>query len=243
LPDDARSRLLNTIRSNIASAGYHITLVQGGRSPRFAYSVGLTDVGDPEVVLAGAASLGAKAVKRVLDQAVERSNIGTLSPGEIVDVPDIGSFQVARADPSWTQRMLLGAFDYYDRRDVTALQLIPDPSLRTIDVPDMSQQWDASREPVWRWLGEDWDLSIPPDAIAVTNLDALRGNPVCEAARWEEAEWELFAGSGPDTPRSEVRVVPLSTLLGFDPSLQAVADLDVGSAIHRDPPGPWEPWG
>jgi hypothetical protein len=242
MSDDDRVRLLDRVRSNIAAEGHHVTLVQGGRVPRFAYSVGLTETGKPELVLAGATSLSAKAVKRVLDQAVQASDDGSLTAGAEFDVPDVGAFRAIPAHPSWIGQMLLGASDYYDRDDLAALQLVPDGSLRTIDVPDMSHPWDPDREPVWRWLREPWDLAVAPSSVAVTNLDALRGQQISEAARWEESDWEMFAGAGPDVPQDQVRVVPLATLVGFDPSLAPVTQLAVGEAIRRVPPGPWEPW-
>lgn len=239
---DDRDQMLNRIRSGIASDGYHVTLVQGGRVPRFAYSVGLTQLGRPEVVLAGATSLSAKGVKQVLDEAVRVSVDRRLATDASFDVPDVGVFSVNEVHHSWSDRLLLGARDYY-ACDVVGLQLVPGEALRTVDVPDMDLPWDAGRESVWRWLVEPWDFPVAPSSVAVTNLDALRGQLVSEAARWEDSDWELFAGAGPDVPRDQVRVVPLATLLGFDPSLEPVTDLDVGTAIHRVPPGPWEPWG
>lgn len=235
--------MLDRIRSSISSAGHHVTLVQGGRMPRFAYTVGLSESGGPEVVIAGTTSLTGRAVKRVLDEAVETFRTGSLTVGSGFDVADIGSFRTGTVDASWAERMLLGAFDYYGRDDVPALQLVPEESIRTIDVPDLSEPWDPAREPVWRWLYESWDFDVSPGSVAVTNLDALCGSPISEAARWEESEWEMFAGAGPDVPREDTRVVPLATLLGYDESLGPVMRLEVGRAIRRVPPGPWEPWG
>ena len=240
---DDRDQLFDRLRSSIASEGYHVTLVQGGRVPRFAYSVGLTERGQREVVLAGVTSLSAKLVKRVLDEAVRASENGALASGAQLDVPDIGAFRVTEAHRSWIARLLLGASDYYDRDDIGGLQLAPEGALRTIDVPDMSHPWDAGREPVWRWLVEAWDLPVAPSSVAVTNLAALRGQLITEAARWEDSEWEIFAGAGPDVARDQVRVVPLATLVGFDPSLAPVTRLEIGEAIRRIPPGPWEQWG
>ena len=62
----------------------------------------------------------------------------------------------------------------------------------------MSQTWSPQSEPVWGWLAEDWNYPVPEKSIAATNLDALRGKPITEVMRWEEEEWEMFAGAGPD---------------------------------------------
>jgi hypothetical protein len=76
----------------------------------------------------------------------------------------------------------------------------------------------------------------------MTNLDALRGAPITEACRWEEDEWEMFAGAGPDVAEEDARLVPLGCLLASDPSLAAVVDLEVGKGLWREPGGAWVPW-
>jgi hypothetical protein len=164
-------------------------------------------------------------------------------PDSSLAVDGVGSFQVGRVHHSWAKELLLGAFDFYGRDDVAALQLVPEAEAWTIDVPDLSAPWSGASEPVWRWLKEPWGLDVSPMSTAVTNLAALRGEPISQAARWEETDWEIFAGAGPDVLNEDMRVVPLATLLGFDPSLEPVTQLEVGSAIRREPPGPWEPWG
>lgn len=71
-------------------------------------------------------------------------------------------------------------------------------------------------------------------STAATDLAALRGDRVTEAARWEEGYWELTAGEGPNVPEDEVRIVPLGTLLAADPSLMPVVSLPVGGGLIRD---------
>jgi hypothetical protein len=139
---------------------------------------------------------------------------------------------------------MLGAFDYYQKRNIPALQVVPDKAHWTIDVPDMSAPWNTTKEPVWRWLHEPWTYPVPEDATAATNLSALRGDGVTEAARWEEDEWEICAGAAPDVPEDEMRVVPLGNLVAADPSLAPVVDLPIGEALRRDPDpdSEWHPW-
>jgi hypothetical protein len=58
----------------------------------------------------------------------------------------------------------------------------------------------------------------------MTNLDALRGAPIVEVARWKDEYWEMLAGSGEDTPEAEARLVTLGFLLAADPSLAPAAE-------------------
>jgi hypothetical protein len=60
--------------------------------------------------------------------------------------------------------------------------------------------------------------------------------------RWDEENWELFAGAGPDVSKDELRVVPLGTLVAADPSLVAVINLEVGAGLWRDDISGWHPW-
>ena len=134
--------------------------------------------------------------------------------------------------------------DFHGGASVSALQIMPDEDHRTIDVPALERPWSAAAEPVWQWLREPWSYPVPRNSFATTHLDALRGERITEAARWEDEQWELFAGAGPDVPLDEVRVVPLGTLLAVDPALDAVTRLDVGRALWRDADdGDWNHWG
>jgi len=147
-------------------------------------------------------------------------------------------------DSSWATEFMLAAFDYYQKRDIPALQIVPDKAHWTIDVPDMSVPWNANTEPAWRWLHEPWTYPVPKNATATTNLAALRGDRITEATRWEEDEWEIFAGAGPDVSQDEMRVVPLGNLVAADESLVPVVNLPVGEGLWRDPEpnSEWHPW-
>jgi hypothetical protein len=234
------------VRSAIADSGHHVTLVQGGPLPRFAYTIGLAPRAGVELVLAGATAFSAEEVGRILDELAavvgRPTTSGDPATGE-VEVAGVGTFALRAAHASWAEALLLGVRDALGDGPVRALQVVPDGDHRTVDVPDMTRPWTAAAEPAWRWLHEAWDQPVPPRSVAVTNVAALRGKPVTEAARWEETEWELFAGAGPDVAPEDVRVVPLATLLGADPSLEAVTALPVGGALWRDARDlRWQPW-
>jgi hypothetical protein len=240
MTQDERELLHAHIRVEIATAGVYAALVQDGQTPRVGYTVGLTEDGLPEVVLAGGMALLAKPVLRTLKSSAVVSRAGRLADGGFLNLPGVGPFRAFTAHPSWARLLLGRARDYYERDDIPALQLVPDGDLRTLDVPDMSAPWDPDAEPIWRWLVEDWDSEFPRDALAVTDLDALRGVPIAQAGRWEGAQWQMFTPTTGAVSPDVVRVVPLATLLTIDPSLEAVIRLRVGDVIRRDPPGPWE---
>ena len=235
-------RMLDRIRSNIAAAGHHVTLVKGGENPKFAYTVGLTETRLPELVLAGATSLTRQQVGRALDAGVAASRDGSVRRGSTLHVEGVGQFELTAVDPSWTRELLLGALHYYRRNDVPALQLVPEESLRTIDVPNLSVPFDPEREPVWRWLIDEWPFEISSDTFVMTNLDALHGHAVTEAGRWEKDHWELFSGAGTDVAEKDARAVPLATLLAYDPTLEPVTRLEVGQGLWRKYMGPWQVW-
>jgi len=112
-------------------------------------------------------------------------------------------------DDAWARSLLLGAFDLYAGEQVVVKQVVPTGDLWTIDVPDLAVASEPGREPVWRFVHQPWDLPIPPAAKAVTELNALRGASISEAARWEEDTWEMFAGEGQSISAEEVQIVPL----------------------------------
>ena len=240
MTDDERELLHAHIRVEIATSGVYAALVQDGQTPRVGYTVGLTEDDLPEVVLAGGMALLAKPVLRTLKSSAVVSRAGRLADGGFLDLPGVGPFRAFAAHPSWARLLLGRARDFYGRDDVPALQLVPDGDLRTLEVPDMSVPWDPEREPIWRWLVEHWDADLPRDALAVTDLAALRGAPITQAGRWEESQWQMFTATTGEVSPDVIRVVPLATLLTIDPSLEPVTRLRVGDVIRRDAAGPWQ---
>ena len=216
-----REQWLALIRSHIERSGHHVTVVKMRETPRFGYTIGLTEAGLPELVVAGAMTLSAREVGDALNAAADTLRAGSRPFGAVHD--------------SWARELLLGAFDVCGD-GVTALQLVP--GRRTIDVPDLSLPWDPEREPVWRWLREPWTFPVPNASIAATGLDVLEGAQVTHAGRWEDGYWELLG----DPPGEEPELVPLGTLVAHDPTLEPVVRLAVGETIKRRPGGPWEPW-
>jgi hypothetical protein len=222
---------MDKIGQDIIDCGYHVTVVQQHSIPRYIYTVGLTEKIGQELVLGGGAILYLNDALSLVGKVVayfQDHNLTDYFPNEH------GFSKLIPVHRSWSSYLLTKANLFYEVPYAPALQLYPDPDYYTIDIPDMSRAWDANAEPAWRWLIEDWRLPIPPGSTAVTNVAALLGSKVTEAARWEEDEWELFAGAGPDVSAEEMRVVPIGTLLGVDSSLMRVIELPVGKAMWRE---------
>jgi hypothetical protein len=234
-----RETALDMIRTHISKHGHHIYYVAGGGPlPCYAYTIGLTERLGVELILAGASYFSKDETFEILNRVAREVDLSTNE----VTCPQ-GRFILRSVDVSWIRPLLLGAIDYYQRDSLRAVQLIPDSAHCTLDVPDMQKPLSGKLEPVWQWVSAPWGYSVPPESTAVTNLAALCGSGVTEAARWEEKRWELFAGAGPDVQEHEMRVVPLGTLLAADPSLVPVLSLPKGAAMWRNSPSEqWQNW-
>jgi hypothetical protein len=237
-----RKAALEQIREHIAKSGHHVYVIVGKATPRFAYTIGVSEWMGVELILAGGFFYSNDEVPPIINEIA--AQLKAQRNRGIFELDEYGSFTLRKVDSSWAMEFMLGAFDYYQKRDMPALQVVPDKAHWTIDVPDMSTPWNATKEPVWQWLHEPWTYPVSEDSTAVTNLAALRGERITEVVRWEEDEWEMFAGAGPDVPKDEMRMVPLGTLLGADKSLVPVVQLAIGEGLWRDPDpnSEWHPW-
>lgn len=230
-----RDEALDQIRANIEKTGWHIYLVSGGESPRYAYTIGLSEIFGSELILAGAAMIASRDVGKLVNSIARECRDNPDAGTGTITVQGIGKFQLHPTDASWRKNMIFGAFDFLDKEDVPALQILPEEDLRTIDVPKMSEPWSPDANPVWRWLDGGW----PYDGIAAsthvtTNLDAMKGFAVSELMRWDAEEWEMYSGDHEDVPEDEVMKVPLATLLAFDASLEPALTVPHGTGLFRD---------
>jgi len=235
-----RAKALALIRENITRYGSHVYSILSGTSPGFTYTIGLRETVGAELVFAGGAFFYGQDVKRIVDQ-ITRQVKQRHSFDLIVPTDSLGVFHLRRVCAEWSRTLLLGARDYYDVDVVDAYQIVPDKERWTIDVPDLGKPWSFATEPVWRWHHEDWSLPIPPSSHAATDMSALRGARVIEAARWEDDYWELFARPGVEQTKEDMRIVPLQTLMAVDTSLHAIVELPVGKGLWRDAHGEWHP--
>ena len=187
--------MLEKIRSNIARDGHHIYLVMGGAEPRFGYTIGVSEVVGFELILAGAAFYSANEVSQLIIAVAAKLKSTNTWQDLRVELESLGAFSLREVDTSWVKKMMLGTLDFYNVSEIPALQIIPDEAHWTVDIPNLTQPWSVTAEPAWRWSDEGWEFPVPEHSTAVTNLDALRGESVTEAMRWEDDEWELFAGA------------------------------------------------
>ncbi|MBO9202785.1 MULTISPECIES: DUF4262 domain-containing protein [Niastella] len=231
------------IQSNINQYGYHITVVRSGSQPRYAYTIGLRELLNFELVFAGAIYYMYEEVIHIVNNVVIALKRNENLDGKIM-VGSLGRFSLMPVDLSWSRLMLLGIFDYYKNDDINVYQIIPDQYHYTLDIPDMSKEWNVSSEPVWQWLVNKWEYEVPENSTVVTNVKALLGEPITEVVRVEENEWEMFAGAGPDVDKKDMRVVSLGTILGIDSTLLPSIHLEPGKGLWRgDADFEWNDWG
>lgn len=237
-----RKAALEKIQQNIDSRGHHIYVVSGTPDPRFAYTIGLSRSLGFELILAGAIFYMLSDVSAIINAVASQLTAESVRQELNLEISSLGVFSLRSVHMSWVKALLLGALDFYQVEEVPALQIVPDQAHWTIDIPNLSEPWSSATAPAWKWLKEPWTLPVPEESMALTNLAALSGARITEAARWEDDYWEIFAGAGPDVEKSDTRVVPLGVLLATDDSLQPVIELSVGSSVWRDEVSDWHPW-
>src|SRR5438874_9765122 len=140
-----KKQALDDIRENIARSGHHIYVVSGGQTPRFAYTIGVSELIGVELILAGAILYMMDGVETIINDIA--GQLRAQPDRRVFEVTGLGSFTLRKVDSSWATEFMLGAFDYYQKRDIPALQIVPDRAHGTIDVPDMSVPWNATTEP------------------------------------------------------------------------------------------------
>ena len=194
------------------------------------------------MIFAGGEYYSADDIKEIIRKV--RDGLESNANWKKLDIPSLGSFSFSKVHATWSKLLMLGAYDYFKVNEVDAWQILPNDEYRTLDIPDLSTEFNETSEPVWKWLVTQWDYAVPKDSTVVTNLASLKGEKVTEVMRWEESEWEMFVGAGPDVPKEEMRVVSLGTLLGIDQTLSPSINLSVGKGLWRDPVKlVWNDWG
>src|SRR5579871_4869031 len=134
-----KKQALDRIRNNIARTGHHIYVITSRTIPRFAYTIGVSESSGLELILAGAIFYMKDEVVKIIDDI--SAQLKTHRDREVFEVPGLGSFTLRKVHGSWSTELMLGAFNYYQKQDIPALQIVPDKAHWTIDVPYMSAPW------------------------------------------------------------------------------------------------------
>ena len=125
MTEHRRRAALTRIQANIETFGYHVYVVTGGPSPRWQYTIGLAPRHGAELLLAGATSYSGDVAFRVLQDLVRRvSEVGT--NGTELPIEGLGIFTLRPVHRSWTDRLALGAQDFYQDENVPVWQIVPD---------------------------------------------------------------------------------------------------------------------
>lgn len=231
LASDEHAARIEKIRSDIERHGLSMVLVPGRPMPRWAYSIGLRQSVGFELIFGGGTYYTAKEIQRIINEIATtlRNDLGLRE----FRLEPLGEFSIRPADSSWAGQLGLAAFDFYSADDLPFMQVLPNADHTTIDIPDMSIPWDPQLEPIWQWLRQPWQFTVPETSTAMTNLPALQGEQITELTRWEQGHWEMFAGPGPDVQPEDARAVPLGTLIANDPTLAQALDLPHGEGLWR----------
>ncbi|SMO77598.1 protein of unknown function [Chryseobacterium rhizoplanae] len=239
-----KEEFFKKIKNNIERDGFHITVVQTSENPRFAYTIGNLEKLQFELILAGNENYLYEDILRIFNSIVPKLSKDINTNEFSLDVNGLGIFRLKQIHDSWSKLMMLGVYDYYKVEGFRAYQILPDNKHYTLDIPDMSIEWNANNI-IWRWLDDKikWNLDVPQDSQIVTEVQVLFGEKITEITRWEENEWEGFTQNGEDVDKDNLRVIPIATLLGIDSSLEPILSLGIEKGLWReDENSEWKSW-
>ncbi|WP_162852440.1 DUF4262 domain-containing protein [Dinghuibacter silviterrae] len=94
------------IQSNIERYGFHITIVGSGIQPRFAYTIGLTELLGFELVFAGGVIYLKDELIVIFNEIVKELNERKDLDLDEIKVKELGAFSLSTVDPSWSKLML-----------------------------------------------------------------------------------------------------------------------------------------
>ncbi|MFM8174460.1 MAG: DUF4262 domain-containing protein [Pirellulaceae bacterium] len=238
-PQSARSK----IQENIQKHRFHLYLIEGPLLPRYAYTVGLSLTTGYELAFAGGSFFRRLDATAIIDRLAKNHLEKATQPPSTQTLEPYGEFYFERIHSSWVNQFLNAIPDYFPEETPPCFQILPDASHSTRDVPQMAAPYSTASHTPWQWIEKPWPFQISKDALAATDLPALRGKRVQEVVRWEEERWELFASPGDQVNPDDCRIVPLAVLLSLDPSLEIVTRLEIGKGYWRDgEKGDWNRW-
>lgn len=206
-----------------------VNAVQQGTVPPYAYSVGLASIAGCELLCAGALRYNVNQVAFIIQSCASQIFEGSGSVPASVYVTDLGSFDLGPVHDNWLSALIPS--QYYRGTSQAWRQLIPVVPAPTVDVPDLAVPPSDGRDPAWRWLGRDWDLSIPVDSRLVTTIDVLSGSAPVTIFRWESDQWEALDKPAKEIAHADARVAPIGILSAIVDDWESFLRLPVGQGL------------
>ncbi|SHF10539.1 DUF4262 domain-containing protein [Chryseobacterium vrystaatense] len=241
-----KKEFLEVITRNIQAKQFHITVVAQSKTPRYAYSVGNYDKYGFELVLAGSENFLYEDVLLIFNDIVSQLENEIDIDTKMFLVKDLGNFHLREISDSRKTKMMFGVYDYYEVNNFRAYQIIPEKAHYTLDIPNMNNQWNSNNDIIWKWLDDSikWDLDVPEESTVITEIDVLLGKKATEIMRWEKDDWQIFTQDGNNIDEDNLRVVPITTILGIDETLLPIIKLNLGKGLWRSEDELiWNDWG
>jgi hypothetical protein len=237
--DIRRDEMLARIRENISSHGQHLYSVFGGASPVYVYSIGLSEDATFELIYAGIANRSNSEASEIVNALAAELRAHPQRRQHYLK--KWGYFTLKPVHASWSELLLLGAHDYY-QKTVSALQVIPKRKTHTIEHADMSKAWSTETATVWKWAKLPWRHTVPESSVAfVDEAVAFGREAVTQIIRMEIDQWEMISDWGQRNMPKECYCLSLGTVLAVDDSLLAALRLDVKEGLLRtEPDQPWK---
>lgn len=225
-PEEFRAQ----IQQNIATQSFHVTAVRASDIPKYCYTIGLSPKLGFEIVLAGRYDMTVAEtttlLRRVGDSLLRDSDL----PAGVV---------LQDADASWSEKLLLGVFDYFGSQAIRCVQLRP-ARVSVSDEPDMASAFVPSNQSPWRWLSAAWTYPVPADEWVTANQAALERQTLSRVCRWDDGfEMMSYLEDGSTGP---IYVVPMSTAIAVQPRIAEVSDLSIDECAMPLTGSTWDRW-
>ena len=214
-----------------------IAIVGGTEVPRIVLGIGLT--GLPfDLVCPGFAGFDGDFVARLVAAAAFALRDDPALP--TLQFDHVGQVDIRSVDQSWLELAWPESAAFHKE---AARQLFPlEPSMQTIDLPDMSRPWKLEAGDSWLALSSGSGTGAEGITV-VTNLEAMRGEPATEVARWEDGEFQFLAVDQAAPDHFDAWVTPIGVLVDHDRSLRPLVDTPPGRSWWRaDGQSPWQHW-
>jgi hypothetical protein len=226
------------IATRIAEDGLFIAAFEAtDYLPSFAYSIGLWETfKHPEIICFG---LHAETMGEIIQDIAEGVRGGeVVETGRIYDtILENGRTMFLDVDQGNMGDYFGTAIAYYKTRDFKALQLV------WTDRKDLFP-WDVGFEEEFRFRQPLLDRNMDFKFFEPKNLGVYSSRqwleqslPILSVIHDDDGDWQFLTGDETD---DDARIVAIEQVIGSDPTLNEVFDLDYGEIAFRIAVG--EPW-